>query len=84
MTDHLEPRGYRCPTCKAEPGEPCRSRQARKVEYSHLTRQDVMIRAYNRRHRPGPTNVTRVVMRRHASRDDLGTSGRGREISSTS
>jgi len=65
MTDHLEPRGYRCPTCKAEPGEPCRSPQARKVEYSHQTRQDVMIRAYN---------VT-------ASRDDLGTRGRGREIS---
>jgi len=68
MTDHLEPRGYRCPTFKAEPGEPCRSRQARKVEYSHQTRQDVTIRA---------GNVT-------ASRDDLGTRGRGREISSTS
>jgi len=34
-----------------------------------------------RRHRPGPTNLTRMVMRRHACRDDLGTRGRGRGIS---
>ncbi len=32
MTDHLEPRGHRCPTCKAEPGEPCRSRLERRAE----------------------------------------------------
>lgn len=39
------PRAYRCPVCKALPGEPCTSTDPHKVEHSHQPRQDVMIRA---------------------------------------
>lgn len=39
------PLAYRCPLCKAMPGEPCVSRSSHKVEHSHQCRQDVMIHA---------------------------------------
>ena len=44
-----EPRDVRCPRCKAQPDEPCRSPHARKVERSHAQRQDLMIRARHKR-----------------------------------
>ncbi len=55
MTPHRppdrDPLHYRCPTCRAVPGDPCQSPQPHKATNSHTGRQDQMIRA----HRTPPT-----------------------------
>lgn len=49
MTNLEEPTVWdvSCPRCKAEPGEPCMG-TAQAFRYGHQSRQDRMIRAYNK------------------------------------
>lgn len=58
-TNTTGPLDYRCPTCRAEPGQACDKRgNLRRGGPSHLTRVDRFIRATNRSdgQTPNPTN----------------------------
>lgn len=43
MSHNLPSRAYRCPVCRALPGDACTSPDPAKVEHSHQPRQDRMI-----------------------------------------
>jgi hypothetical protein len=43
----VEPEGYPCPTCHAQPGEPCSRKSNSERGPHHLARSDHAARAYN-------------------------------------